>query len=162
VARIGPAALGETLLYRLAEDHALVTDESPGACDPNSAIRNPQSAIHVTDVTSVLAAFCLAGPRSRGLLSKVTSLNLTDRALPPFSCAQAQVAKCHAILARLDAGGMPAYRLFVTRDYAEFVWEALMEAGRDCGVVPVGTEAWRSIGVQERGDSSEPAPDSQR
>ena len=102
--------------------------------------------MHVTDVTSTLAAFSLVGPRSRELLSKLTSLNLTDRCLPDFSCAQTQLAKCHATLARLDASGLLAYRLFVTRDYAEFVWDALMEAGHDCGLAPIGMEAWRALG----------------
>src|SRR5262249_41596062 len=122
---------------------------------PSSVVRNPQSAIdegcmHVTDVTSTLAAFSLVGPRSREVLNTLTPLNLTDRSLPDYSCAQTHLAKCHATLARLDVSGLLAYRLFVTRDYAEFVWDALMEAGHDPGalwaIAPVGMEAWRALG----------------
>ena len=78
--------------------------------------------------------------------SVLASLNLTDRSLPDSSCAQTHLAKCHATLARLDVSGLLAYRLFVTRDYAEFVWDALMEAGHDCGLAPIGMEAWRALG----------------
>ena len=130
---------------RLAEDHALFAADLPKGQEW-TPVPLTGGCLHVTDVTSTLAAFSLVGPRSRELLSKLTSLNLTDRCLPDFSCAQTGLAKCHAILARLDTSGLLAYRLFVTRDYAEFVWDALTEAGHDCGLAPFGIEAWRALG----------------
>ena len=141
----GDAERGETLLYRLAEDQALVTVDAP---EVESVDLEPPSgglAVHVTDVTSTLAALCLVGPRSREVLGKLTPLNLTDRGLPDAACAQTQIARCHALVARLDVNELPVYRLFVTRDYAEFVWDALAEAGRDCGLTPFGMETWRTL-----------------
>ena len=137
---------GEGLCCRLAEDHALLTTPpGDGALLATSLEERLSGCAHVTDLTSTLAAFGLAGPRSREVLSKVTPLDLTTRGLSAFTCAQASVAKCHAVLARLDFDDAPAYRIFLTRDYAEFAWDALMEAGHDCGIKPVGTEAWRAL-----------------
>jgi glycine cleavage system aminomethyltransferase T len=76
----------------------------------------------------------------------LTALNLAERGLPDGSCAQTHLAKCHAIVARRDVSGLLAYRIFVMRDVGEFVWDALMEAGRGRGLAPIGTEAWRALG----------------
>jgi len=65
----------------LGRDHYLVTGEPP--FDPPS---------RSTDVTSVYGDLFLAGPRSKAVLSKLTSLNLSDITLPNLYCAQASVA----------------------------------------------------------------------
>ena len=45
---------------------------------------------------------------------------------------------------RADRGGVPGYRLYFGREYGEHVWEALLDAGREYGAVPVGIRRrWR-------------------
>ena len=57
------------------------------------------------------------------------------------SSAQSQFAEIHGTLVRLDAAGLPAYTLFFGREYGDYMWESVLEAGERYGLVPFGTEA---------------------
>jgi sarcosine oxidase subunit alpha len=132
--------------WRLAHDHTLFTTVTEQAEEVGRVLRQQAAdCAHITDLTSTLAGLYLIGPRSREVLSKLTALNLTDSALPDRSCVQTSVAKVHAIVARLDVSGLRGYQIFVTRDYAEFVWDAVMEAGVEFGIALVGIATLRQI-----------------
>lgn len=139
---IGHWTLDIGYCWRLAHDHLLFTTAPEGTEEVGRTLREQAAGCaHVTDLTSTLAALYLVGPRSREVLSKLTSLNFAD-----VSCAQTSVAKVHAIVTRWDVGELRGYQILVTRDYAEFVWDAVMEAGAEFGIVPFGMAAWRMIG----------------
>lgn len=93
------------------------------------------------DVTSVYAAFLLAGPQSRGVLGKLTSLNVSDASLAKGVCRQTSLAHVHATVLRDDIGSMLSYKILVTRDYAEFVWDSILHAGHEFGIVQIGLDA---------------------
>jgi glycine cleavage system aminomethyltransferase T len=118
----------------LGANHYLMLAEPP--LDP------PPGAI---DVSSVYACMLLAGPRSRDILSKLTSLNVSSAALPNLSCAQTLVAHAHAIVMRDDIASLPAVHLLVSRDYAESVWESIVHAGREFHLRPFGLLALGSL-----------------
>jgi glycine cleavage system aminomethyltransferase T len=97
------------------------------------------------DVTSVYAALRLAGPNSREVLRKLSSLNVSDTVLPNFGCAQASLAHIPGIFLREDIGAIPAFHLLITRDYAVSAWKAILHAGREFGLCSSGIEALRSL-----------------
>lgn len=101
--------------------------------------------VYCTDVTSVYAALMLAGPASRRVLRKLTSLNVSEAALPDGGCAQAGLAHVHAIVLRRDLGGLPGFVLLVSREYAESVWEAVLHAGHEFHLTTFGLEATRLL-----------------
>lgn len=119
--------------WRLGAKHYLVVDELSGI---------PPGSV---DVTSVYAALRLAGPKTRDVLGKLTSLNLRDAALPNLGCAQASLAHVPGIFLREDVGPIPAFYLLITRDYAESVWEAILHAGHEFDLCPTGLEALQSL-----------------
>lgn len=98
-----------------------------------------------TDITSVYASFRLAGPRSRDVLGKLTSLNVSGAELPNLSCAQTSVAHTHTIVLHEDIGSISAFHLLMSRDYAESVWEAIIHAGHEFHLCSVGLEALKSL-----------------
>lgn len=100
---------------------------------------------YVTDVTSAYTQLMLVGPRSREVLSKLTSLNLSGSARGNLTCAQATVAHVHAIVLRDDLPGVPAFHLLVGREYGESVWESVLHAGQEFHVAPFGLEAQRLL-----------------
>jgi len=119
--------------WRLGRNHYLVVGKQG---DP------PPGGI---DVTSVYAALRLVGPKSREVLSKLTSLNSSDAGLPNLGCAQASLAHVPAIFLRQEIGEMPGFYLLITRDYAESVWEAILQAGHEFHLAPIGMEALLSL-----------------
>jgi glycine cleavage system aminomethyltransferase T len=116
--------------WTLGANHYLTIGEPP--LDP------PPGAI---DVSSVYADFILAGPCGKDLLGKLTSLCLSDAALPNGACAQASVAHVHAIIFREDLPQTPAYSILISREYAESVWESMLHAGHEYHARPFGLQA---------------------
>lgn len=116
--------------WTLGANHYLVTGEPPLDVPPDA-----------TDVTSGFANLCLAGPKSRDVLGKLTSLNVTEFAFPNLRCAQTSVAHVHAIVLREDIRTITAFRLLVTREYAESVWEDTVHAGQEFHLCSFGLAA---------------------
>ena len=104
-------------------------------------------AVYVTDITSVYAQFLLAGPQCREVLSKLTSLNVSQKAFPDLSCRQSSLAHVHAIILRQDIGQTLAYCLLISRDYAESVWDSIVHAGNEYGLTPFGVKALELLGA---------------
>jgi glycine cleavage system aminomethyltransferase T len=150
-------ALGKRVSrWALAPLHVLVT------CDPSArdeAMESLQALqvvgtdlslpppVYVTEVTSVYTQFLLAGPRCRDILSKLTSLNLSQGSLPDLSCGQSSLAHVHAIILRKDLEGIPAYHLLVSREYGESVWEFVLHAGHEFHLAPFGLQAQQLLKV---------------
>jgi len=97
------------------------------------------------DVSSVYASLCLAGPRSRNVLNKVTSLDVSEVALPNLRGAQGMVAHTHAVVLHEDIGSIPAFHLLVSREYGESVWETIVDAGEEFHLCPFGLTALQSL-----------------
>jgi glycine cleavage system aminomethyltransferase T len=103
------------------------------------------SGVWVTDVTSVFAQFLLAGPASRDILRKLTSLNVSEKALPDSGCGQASVAHVRGIILRRDLGLLPAFHLLVSREYGESVWDSLLHAGQEFRITQFGLKALENL-----------------
>jgi sarcosine oxidase subunit alpha len=134
IARLQYLVMCETSADQTAIEHFLQMQFQK----PNAASSAP---IYVTDVTSVYAHLLLAGPRSRDVLNKLTSLNLSDEARGNLTCAQSSVAHVHATVLRQDLGGTPAYHLLVGREYGESVWKSVLHAGHEFRITPFGVKA---------------------
>ena len=136
------SAPGGVLLARLTHDEVLVlTDPGEGGAVSGSLTRTADGCVHVVDVTSALAGVRIVGPLAGRLLAAVSELDTSPGAFPDMCCAQTRLAEVHGTLVRHDVAGLPSYDLYIGREYGEYMWDALMEAGEEHGIVPVGTEA---------------------
>lgn len=137
-----------SLLYvcRLTREHALLVTEpfkSASALDVEGMLRFRDGA-NLTNLSSILAAFTIAGPSSETVLRKLVEVDLSAReARRPF-CLEAGLAKIHSTIVRFDvgsSGGVPAFDIYCGRDYAEYVWDGVMDAGHEYGITPFGLDA---------------------
>jgi len=96
--------------------------------------------VHVTDVTAAYAVVDLIGGRLGELLERLVALELS--AVPPLGVVQGDLAGVHAIMLRLDHQALPMFRVLVGREYGDFVWRTLSDAGHDLGLTPVGAAAY--------------------
>jgi len=129
--------------------HSFFILANPNEVDRVEEILSPPSfanrCVHLTEMTSSLAGFALKGKTVRPILQKVTPLNLTDQACPPLTCVTGNVAGVQVFLLRLDSMPLEEYALYVSRDYAEYVYDCLLEAGRDLNLRPVGLRAFQAV-----------------
>ena len=71
----------------------------------------------------------------------LTEFDTSYEAFPNLRCAQARFAEIHGTLIRTDLGPLPSYDLFFSREFGEYMWDAIFEAGEEFGVGAVGLEA---------------------
>ncbi len=122
---------GSGLACRLTDDHLLVLSATlPGRSD-----------VLAFDVTSAYAGFALIGPRWDDCLRRLTHLDMRSTAFPINSCAETALCGVEALLVRPPAGALPAAQLYVAWDMGEYVWERVLQAGRDVPITPLGQEA---------------------
>jgi glycine cleavage system aminomethyltransferase T len=124
----------EQASWRLGAKHHLILGELTTPVTPEAI-----------DVTGVYAVVRLAGPKSREVLRKLSSLNVNDASLPNLGCAQAGLAHIPGIFLREDIGAIPAFHLLIARDYAVSAWKAILHAGHEFGLSPSGLEAIHSL-----------------
>ena len=90
---------------------------------------DPDRCVHVVDMTSGLAGVRVTGPSAEQLLAAVSELDSSASSFGDMRCAQASFAEIHGTLLRMDLSGVPSYQLFFAREFGEYLWDALMEAG---------------------------------
>ncbi|MEZ4516616.1 MAG: aminomethyltransferase family protein [Chloroflexota bacterium] len=91
----------------------------------------------VTNVTDDLAALALQGPLSRAVLEQVVT-GVDFSTLRYFHLAEGQVDGFPVTITRTGYTGDLGYELWVRPDYAERLWDCLMDQGRNYGMLPAG------------------------
>lgn len=136
---------GDVVIARLAADEGLLLTAGRSK-DLAEMLEDGEACSHTVDMTSVLAGLAIAGRGAQSVLVALTEIDVSAVAFPDLSCAQGMVAEMRATLLRADRGGVPGYELYFGRDYGEYMWDAVLEAGEPAGVGPVGTEALAGLG----------------
>ena len=62
-----------------------------------------------------------------------------------MSCAQGQMAEVYTIVGRLDQGTVLSYNVYFGRDFGVYLFDAMLEAGHEYSMVPVGLESMISL-----------------
>ena len=75
------------------------------------------------------------------MLSQLCGLDFREPAFPNLAVKQTSVAKTRQMIRRRDFGPLPSYSLAGDQSVAAYLWQALMSAGREYGLRPVGVEA---------------------
>ena len=126
--------LGRAVLYRFTAEQLLVCAPAESELPALEAV----GCAHRTDRTSGLACFLLAGPHAAGILNRLTSLDLREDRFPNLACARAPVARVNGWIARRDRRQARAYEIYCGREYGEYLWGAIREAGRHAGLAVRG------------------------
>jgi aminomethyltransferase len=139
-------------IYRLGAEHFwIVATPARAAVVEEWLGRHAQDMrAYVTNTISGHAYLSVQGPGSREVLAQLTDADLSTGALPYFRFVHADVAEVPMVLSRTGYSGELGYELYYPREYAEHVWDAVLEAGRPLGAVPAGLGALRSVRIEKR------------
>lgn len=107
-----------------------------------------QLNVGLINVTGAFGAMNLAGPNARNILAKVTKLDLSDKSFPASHVRMAEIAGVPARVLRVNFVSDLAYEIHVPATQALHVWEAIMEAGKEDGLRPFGTDAQRLLRLE--------------
>lgn len=144
--------IDDLTVYRLGAEHfwVIATPSRAAIVEAWLGQHAAGMAAYITNIIPGTAYLSIQGPRSRELLSGLTGADLSTGALPYFRCTRAEVAEVPMVISRTGYSGELGYELYYPRDYAEAIWDAVVEAGRPLGAVPAGLGALRSVRIEKR------------
>jgi len=145
--------IDDGVIARLAEDHFYFTTTTSGAATIYRELSRLntmwQLDCGIVNHTGAFAAVNLAGPKSRAVLGKLTSTDLSAAAFPYLALREATVAGIPARLMRVGFVGEWGYEIHVPANDGPALWDALMAAGQPVGIRPFGVEAQRLLRLEK-------------
>ena len=109
----------------------------------------PKSGVAVRPVSTERLGFALAGPRSRELLARVANEDVAAEALPFFGIRRIDIGCAPALVARVSFTGELGFEIYVDAAYELAVYDALVKAGEDLGLVHFGGRALNSLRLEK-------------
>ena len=145
--------LDDGTVTRLAEDRYFVTTTS-GNADVIEEWFNWWNAgsgnrAYVVNVTAAYGAVNVAGPRARETLAKITGIDLSTRNFRYMRSGEGEVAGVPCFLLRIGFVGEAGWEVHFPAEYGEYMWNAIMGAGREFGISPFGLEAQRVLRLEK-------------
>ena len=99
--------------------------------------------------TEQWAGVALAGPNSRNLLSKLfPDLDVSNENIPFMAFKESDLFGVPARIFRISFSGELAYEINVESGYGIFMWEKIMDLGKEMNIEPYGTEALSTLRIE--------------
>jgi 4-methylaminobutanoate oxidase (formaldehyde-forming) len=106
-------------------------------------------SVQVRDVTDDVACIGLWGPQARHVLQAITTSDVSNAAFPYMAARRIDLAGVETDAQRVTYVGELGWELYVRREHAVRVWDALLGAGRPLGIEPAGYKAVDSLRLEK-------------
>lgn len=134
--------LDDLIVYRLAEEKYLVVVNAANHDRDVAHMREelPASGVTFTDISEETGLIALQGPASKEILSKLTPAETLPE---KYYSVEQHITLCGAecLVSRTGYTGEFGYEIFTPADKTAEIWDALLAAGKDEGLVPCGLGA---------------------
>ncbi len=151
----------------LDEDGKLQADFTVAKLDPqkfvvvatDTAHRHVEAWMHrhlaedahvtITDITGALAQLNVQGPKSREVLSALTTADLSNEAFPFRTVREIEIGYARVTCIRITYLGELGYELYIPAENACHVYDLLVERGEPLGLVHAGLKALSSLRMEK-------------
>jgi dimethylglycine dehydrogenase len=106
-------------------------------------------SVTIENVTARWGVLILAGPRARDVLARLTDADLGNGAFPWLSAREIRVGSVPVRALRITFVGELGWELHHPMEYQVGLYEALVDAGRDFGLVDFGLRAMDSLRLEK-------------
>lgn len=97
--------------------------------------------VYTANVTEQYAQIAVAGPKARLLLEKLGGMDVSAASLPFMTFVEGELSGIPARVHRISFSGELSFEIAVPAGYGLQLWQKLITAGAEFGVMPYGTEA---------------------
>ena len=140
---------------RISENHYHMTTTTAQAANILSHLEYylqvvwPELNVNVVSTTEQWAGAAIAGPKSRDVLQKLfPDINVSKEGLPFMGYVEGNLFGVYARIFRISFSGELAYEVNVESDNGNFMWEKIIEIGKDFQIQPYGTEALSTLRIE--------------
>ncbi len=109
----------------------------------------PGEDVRLRDATPAYGVLGIMGPKSRDLLQRVSGIDASNEAFPFNSLQHFHIGHAPVFAQRLSYSGEMGWEIFITPDFAEHVFEVLMQAGQQDDLRLIGGEALNALRLEK-------------
>ena len=131
--------LDDCIVYRRSSDDFLIIVNASNHDKDAAWIRDHAGGAELVDESDKTALIAVQGPLAVSLTDGVSEADLA--AIRRFHFAMAPVCGVRSMVARTGYTGEDGFEIACPAESAEAVWDGLLEAGRESGVLPIGLGA---------------------
>lgn len=136
----------DLLVYRLPTHYMLVVNAANIDKDFTWLEDHLLGDVKLKNVSDETALLALQGPEAENVLSQITDVDLSN--LRFYWATFAAVAGIDMIFSRTGYTGEDGFELYTTPENAESLWYALIEAGKEFDIEPIGLAARDSLRLE--------------
>ena len=131
----------DLLVYKIQDEHYLiVVNASNRHKDYEWMKKNQFGDLEIKDISDDIAQIALQGPAAEAIIKKIVKEDIIPMKNYTFTENVDFLGKT-ILLSRTGYTGEDGFELYMPNADAMFVWNALMEAGADAGLIPCGLGA---------------------
>ena len=131
----------DLLVYKYSNtDYLLVVNASNTEKDYQWMKENIFGNTEILNVSENYAQLALQGPLAETILQKLTKKNLNEIEFYYF-IDNVKIGNIEALVSRTGYTGEDGFELYFAYDKAEEMWDLILEAGKDEGLIPAGLGA---------------------
>ncbi len=133
--------IDDLIIYRTTDNEYMLVVNASNIEKDLSWIQNANDqGVTITNKSDNMALLALQGPKSSEILQKLTSVKVSQ--IPFYYFANGEVAGVKdVIISATGYTGSGGFELYLNNQDAVHMWKALMEAGAEEGIRPVGLGA---------------------
>jgi 4-methylaminobutanoate oxidase (formaldehyde-forming) len=103
----------------------------------------------VTDLTSGYTLLNIQGPKSRELIQRVTTADVSKEAFPYMTAQEIDISYALVQTMRVTFEGELGFELYIPTEFSAHVYDAVVEAGHDLGLRHAGFQALNSLRIEK-------------
>jgi glycine cleavage system aminomethyltransferase T/glycine/D-amino acid oxidase-like deaminating enzyme len=140
-----------TVMRLGAEHFRVVTGGATGMAEKEWFTAHLPAGAQLADLTSAWTTLGVWGPRARDILQPVTLGDLSHEGFGFATCREVELGGVTVLASRISYVGELGWELYVPMEQGARVWDAVWDAGRPYGLVPVGMGVYGTTGRLEKG-----------
>ncbi|MDE0309914.1 MAG: sarcosine oxidase subunit alpha family protein [Acidiferrobacterales bacterium] len=110
----------------------------------------PELHVHLTSISDQWAGMALAGPHSRKVLGAlIGETEAGNDNLPFMGYLESRIDDIAVRIFRVSFSGELGYEIHIPSKFAQKVWQAVLEAGREWDIAPYGMEAMTVLRIEK-------------
>ena len=131
--------IGDFTLAKLGPERFMIFGSGPAEAFHMRWFRQhlPGEGVSLRSLRAELVGLSIAGPKSRELLSRVTSADVGNEAFRFMAIRPMEIGLSPALVGRITFTGDLGYEIWMKPDYQLAIYDALLEAGRESRVAPL-------------------------
>lgn len=132
--------LDDLIVYRTGfQAYLLVVNAANTEKDFDWLVHHRHDDMTLENISEQTGLLALQGPRAEAILQPLTETALSQ--IPYYFCAEGQVAGVDGLIARTGYTGEDGFELMMPADAVAGLWDRIIEAGQEEGLLPAGLGA---------------------